>query len=203
MEMAYSAAAGAPRERGVEGHSPDDHGEGRRQRGRRPRAKAALAPARHRTRRLLLDRRQHVRKVAFEMPNESSTKQPNQEWPQHFGPGCPPASAHPFDGELFYLVEACPPRSDDFKCAINRGCFLDQPHCLRAGLSCAVDSSALEKRRERVPRLRTFRVASATLCETHGRYERTTDAPDHYTMWLTAVALAGAPTLFSCLGAGT
>lgn len=137
------------------------------------------------------------------MSEDLSNEHPTDKWPDHFGEDCPPASAGALDGVIFYLVETCPPTADDFKCAIDRGSFEQQPRCLRAGLSCAVEAAALERRRERIPRLRTHQIASASLSQEHGNYAQTTSIPDHYTMWLRKRALAAAPTLFSCMGAGT
>jgi hypothetical protein len=154
------------------------------------------------TDRFPLDHRPSMRTVIAEMREDLLNEHPTDKWPDHFGEDCPPASAGALDRVIFYLVEACPPTADDFKCAIDRGFFAQHPHCLRAGLSCAVEAAALERRRERVPRLRTHRIASASLSASHGRYEQTTSARDHYTMWLRQRALATAPTLFSCMGAG-
>jgi len=134
------------------------------------------------------------------MTSASHAAPPDHEWPEHFVQECPSADAYPLDREIFYLVETNPPTSADFRCALDRGVFVEFPLCLRVGLSCAVAATDLYKKRERVPRLRRHHVASATLSEIHGRYLQTTHSLYHHTMWLRRAALMNAPVLFSCQG---
>lgn len=126
------------------------------------------------------------------------------EWPETFAHPehpCPPTDAIDLDGEVFVLVANPQPTADDFRSALQRGVFLDKPHPLRAGLSCALTATALERRRKRVPRLRDHHVAQARLHPVHGKHKQTTDDVTHYTMWLRTAALRDAPSLFSTGGA--
>jgi hypothetical protein len=126
------------------------------------------------------------------------------EWPAFFkvpaGCQCPPVDARDLDTEVFYLVSAFPATSEDFRCALQRGCFETKPHCLRAGLSCALSALALTKKQKRIPRLRSHQIASAQLSAKHGKYKQTTQDTDHHTMWLRSCALREAPTLFAVPG---
>jgi len=126
------------------------------------------------------------------------------EWPDTFAHPdhpCPPTDAIDLDGEVFVLVANLQPTADDFLSALQRGVFLDKPHPLRAGLSCALTETALERRRKRVPRLRGHHVARARLHPVHGKHKQTTDDVTHYTMWLRTAALRDAPSLFTTHGA--
>lgn len=124
------------------------------------------------------------------------------EWPEFFGDCCPPEAAQDLDTEIFYLVSTLPPEPKDFECALERRRFLKEPHCLRVGLSCALAVEVLQRRRDRVPRLRNYLVVSARLGADDGKYEQTTKDRGHYTMWLRRSVLERAPQLFAPPGGG-
>lgn len=123
----------------------------------------------------------------------------NEPWPAHFPGGCPPTDAEPLDREVFYLVSTAPPTRTDFQSALERGAFVSEPRCQRAGLSCAVEPVLLEETRRRVTRLRAHTVASATLTPDHGVHKQTGRDRRHHTMWLRRTALEAAPTLFTAI----
>lgn len=126
--------------------------------------------------------------------NESSPSLP--EWPSHFPTNCPPADALDLNGTVFLLIATDPPTDEDMKCAIDRGTHRNKPECLRAALSCAVESDHLEEVRQASPRLKHHKLACASLKPHHGKIKQT-GSPGHHSMWMRAQHLAIGYQLFS------
>jgi len=117
------------------------------------------------------------------------------EWPAHFPPQCPPADAADLSNTVFYLVEHNPPTAEDFRSARERDTFIGKPECERASLSCGLTREYILRLKDSIPRLKSMLVATSDLKAEHGKI-KPTGRPGHHSMWLCAVALASAPTLF-------
>lgn len=116
-------------------------------------------------------------------------------WPTHFPSHCPPSDAADLSHTVLYLVTSDPPTADDFVSALERNWFVGKPDCERASLSCGITLEYIQQLRESVPRLRQMLIVESQLDASHGKI-KPTGKPGHHSMWLLAVALQRAPTLF-------
>lgn len=119
-------------------------------------------------------------------------------WPDHFPSDCPPENAKDVQHEIYYLVAHVPPQADDFLSALQKGFFQDSDPCQRASLSCGLSRKYIEALRASIRRLRSHRVAKASLCPHHGKIKET-GHPGHHSLWLRSDALRQALEIFEVL----
>lgn len=117
-------------------------------------------------------------------------------WPSHFPSCCPPSDARDLNDRVYYLVSSFPVEAKDMLSAKERDVFKSRDECQRAALSCYLAYDHIVAVRQTVPRLRSYRVAEATLEPRHGKIKQTGQTKEHHSMWLCVDTIAAADKLF-------
>jgi hypothetical protein len=117
------------------------------------------------------------------------------QWPDYFPPDCPPAEAQLASGQVYRLIKAENPTSQDFKSyrEIYPTRKFDMPECIVCGLSVYRDVGDITRLKARVPAMRKLQTATGELDASLGKILHTSGREkSHHTWW---VAMGAKPWL--------
>lgn len=112
------------------------------------------------------------------------------QFPDYFPDNCPPDTAQPATGTVYYLVKNDPPTPDDFLSKRQKNPNLrfrpDEKECQACGISVYTEIEDLLNVRQRYPDMGNMKPAVGNLTPNLGVLQPTPSkkSPSHHTLWL-------------------